>query len=152
MADHLGSVYSGSVLPVVRPDPVPAFDGGRPFPIESIITFGVDEIADKIRWLAKKKAPGSDHIRAEMLRPFRKKLAPVLLSLFRLCAQWSYVPSLWRQAQVVPIFKKGDPSLASNYRPISLTSVFRGGIYIDKAREHLTTLNLEKPKNRHVKF
>ena len=32
-------------------------------------------------------------------------------------------PSTWRKALVVPIFKKGSKSDASNYRPISLTSV-----------------------------
>lgn len=125
MADHLGTVYSGYVLPEVRPAPVPAYDAERPFPIDSVISFDAEDIAVNILRLAKKKAPGPDHIRAEMLRPLREVLAPVLLSLFHLCAQWSFVPSLWRQAQVVPIFKKGDRSLASNYRPISLTSVFR---------------------------
>ena len=33
------------------------------------------------------------------------------------------VPRLWRQANVVPIFKKGDKAESSNYRPISLTSM-----------------------------
>jgi hypothetical protein len=32
---------------------------------------------------------------------------------------------MWRTAQVVPIYKKNDPTLAINYRPISLTSIFR---------------------------
>ncbi|KAG1582842.1 hypothetical protein G6F48_008896 [Rhizopus delemar] len=36
-----------------------------------------------------------------------------------------YTPQLWRISQIVPIHKKGDPSDPSNYRPISLTSVFR---------------------------
>jgi len=32
------------------------------------------------------------------------------------------VPDLWKQAIVIPIFKKGKRDLVSNYRPVSLTS------------------------------
>ncbi|KAG1437978.1 hypothetical protein G6F56_012842 [Rhizopus delemar] len=60
-----------------------------------------------------------------MLKPISTELSHLLSWFFSLCSQWSYVPSLWRHAQVFPIFKKGDSSLPSNYRPISLTSVFR---------------------------
>ena len=42
--------------------------------------------------------------------------------LFNLIHQFGEVPSLLKTAIVVPVFKKGSPSLASNYRPISLTS------------------------------
>ena len=33
------------------------------------------------------------------------------------------VPSLWKQVNVIPIFKKGDKSVMNNYRSISLISV-----------------------------
>ena len=33
------------------------------------------------------------------------------------------LPQDWTTANVVPVFKKGDPRLTSNYRPISLTSI-----------------------------
>ena len=29
----------------------------------------------------------------------------------------------WKRANFVPVFKKGDKSLAGNYRPVSLTSL-----------------------------
>ncbi|KAG1627711.1 hypothetical protein G6F44_012118 [Rhizopus delemar] len=38
---------------------------------------------------------------------------------------WSYTPQSWRVAQVVPIYKEGSTNESSNYRPISLTSIFR---------------------------
>ncbi|KAG1442291.1 hypothetical protein G6F56_011126 [Rhizopus delemar] len=82
-------------------------------------------IYNYIGQLPTRKAPGTDHIKAEMLKPISTELSHLLSWFFSLCCQWSYVPSLWRHAQVFPIFKKGDSSLPSNYRPISLTSVFR---------------------------
>ena len=33
------------------------------------------------------------------------------------------VPQDWKEADIVPLFKKGDRSRAENYRPISLTSL-----------------------------
>ncbi|KAG1130130.1 hypothetical protein G6F38_013476 [Rhizopus arrhizus] len=60
-----------------------------------------------------------------MLLPIKSLLAPILSLLFNVCCQWSYTPVLWRQAQVVPIHKKGDPTSPGNYRPISLTSIVR---------------------------
>ncbi|KAG0848852.1 hypothetical protein G6F17_011287 [Rhizopus arrhizus] len=75
--------------------------------------------------LSIRKAPGADHLKAEILKPISTDLSHLLSWFFSLCSQWSYVPSLWRHAQAYPIFKKGDSSLPSNYRPISLTSVFR---------------------------
>ncbi|KAG0731128.1 hypothetical protein G6F35_018102 [Rhizopus arrhizus] len=52
-----------------------------------------------MRRLPLRKAPGSDHLRTEMLIPIRKQLAAILARLFDICCQWSYTPSLWRHAQ-----------------------------------------------------
>jgi hypothetical protein len=53
------------------------------------------------------------------------QIAPILCIL-RTIFQASYnqesVPADWRQADVVPAYKKGD-FVAANYRPISLTSI-----------------------------
>ncbi len=52
---------------------------------------------------------------------------------------------MWRQANVIPIFKKGEKTLASNYRPVSLTSVVGKvleSIIARNIREHLDKHNL----------
>ena len=46
------------------------------------------------------------------------------------------VPKDWSVAFVCPLFKKGDPNLDSNYRPISLTSV------LCKVLEHIVISNV----------
>ncbi|KAG2216206.1 hypothetical protein INT45_011159 [Circinella minor] len=88
--------------------------------------FTIDCIKKVIRKeLPARKAPGSDHITSEILKPIVIPLAQILSSFLFLCWCWTYLPLAWRTAQVVPIYKKGDPTQASNYRPISLTSTFR---------------------------
>jgi hypothetical protein len=60
-----------------------------------------------------------------MLKPIKEPFSRLLSSLFHICWQWSYTPTSRRHAQVCPIHKKGDLSIAANYRPISLTSILR---------------------------
>ncbi|KAG0923296.1 hypothetical protein G6F60_013859 [Rhizopus arrhizus] len=60
-----------------------------------------------------------------MLLPIVDEVVPVITLLFQLCWKWSVIPSDWRTAQVVPIYKKGDALDPGNYRPISLTSIMR---------------------------
>jgi hypothetical protein len=127
MRDHLASVYSGSVLPASRPPVLPVVDSLVPFavPDGGISVLSADNIAAVIKTLPRRKAPGPDSLRTEMLLPIRSQVAKILSLLFTICYQWSNTPLLWRQAQVVPIHKKGDVTDVNNYRPISLTSVIR---------------------------
>ncbi|CEG81831.1 hypothetical protein RMATCC62417_15982 [Rhizopus microsporus] len=82
-------------------------------------------VQDALKHLLPKKSPEIDHIRQGMLQSLQKLLAPLLLYLFKFCWRLSYMPLDWHVAQVVPTYKKGASSDTGNYRPISLTSVFR---------------------------
>jgi hypothetical protein len=60
----------------------------------------------------------------------------------------SHLPSDWKHAIVVPIFKKGDASLTKNYRPISLTCTLckiMEGMIKDNMLLHLQSNNLLDP-------
>ena len=45
-----------------------------------------------------------------------------VLHFFNLVLSWGVVPTPWKRSIVVPVFKRGDPSLPTNFRPISLAS------------------------------
>src|SRR6218665_1274627 len=55
---------------------------------------------------------------------------PLLAQIFNKSMQMGDVPQEWRDALIVPLFKKGNRSDPGNYRPVSLTSV------VCKARGH----------------
>jgi hypothetical protein len=145
MASHLASTFSGSLLPSRRPPAFPSSPIG-PYPLPDLANFDHVAIAEVIlKSIPSRKAPGSDHLRAEMLRPIARPLSALLSVLFRLCYRWSYVPKSWRSATIFPIFKKGDPKLPSNFRPISLTSVFRKILEMcmaDSLQEHSPAIDV----------
>ena len=68
------------------------------------------------------KAAGPDDIPLMLLREAADEIAPAITLLFQASLNQGNTPSTWRKALVVPIFKKGSKSDASDYRPISLTS------------------------------
>lgn len=63
-----------------------------------------------------------DEIPNIFLKRYAELLAKFLVILFRASLMTAQLPSDWKTAWVVPVFKKGDRSLIQNYRPISLTS------------------------------
>ena len=73
--------------------------------------------------LKTKKDTGPDEIPAFILKSAATELAPALAMLFQLSLDLSEVPQDWQEASVVPLFKKGDRHQASNYRPVSVTSI-----------------------------
>ena len=73
--------------------------------------------------LKPNKAAGPDDIPLMLLKEAADKIAPAITLLFQASLNQGNTPLTWRKALVVPIFKKGSKSDASNHRPISLTSV-----------------------------
>ena len=71
-----------------------------------------------------------------------EELAPVISHIFQLSLETGSLPTDWRNANISPIFKKGDKHTAANYRPISLTCV---GC---KLLEHITCRHVLKHLER----
>ena len=47
-------------------------------------------------------------------------IGPVLLHIVNTCLTTCDFPDSWKHSMVHPIFKSGDPTVISNYRPISI--------------------------------
>ncbi|KAG1046414.1 hypothetical protein G6F43_011102 [Rhizopus delemar] len=125
MARHLQQAFSGANLPDIRYSAPPIPNGPHPID-EASYPFSTSTVHhDLLKRLSRCKAPGVDHIRTEMLLPIVDEVVPVITLLSQLCWKLSVIPSDWRTAQVVPIYKKGDDLDSGNYRPISLTSIMR---------------------------
>ncbi|KAK3086726.1 hypothetical protein FSP39_022531 [Pinctada imbricata] len=73
--------------------------------------------------LRQDKSPGLDCLHPMFLKELSKEIAIPLQIIFNKSLQEKEVPSDWRKAKVSAFFKKGEKSLAGNYRPVSLTSV-----------------------------
>ena len=96
---------------------------GTPFHNISNIFISEGSILKLLKGLDISKASGPDQIPNQVLRELAIHLAPVLTSLFNQSLSSELLPSDWKTANVTPVFKKGNRSLASNYRPISLVCV-----------------------------
>ena len=46
-----------------------------------------------------------------------------LARVFNLSLKEGVVPFEWKEANIIPLFKKGSRNKSENYRPVSLTSV-----------------------------
>ena len=80
------------------------------------------EIHDQINKLKCKKTPGIDGISNEMIKYGRFKLVPVIKQIFNDILSSGQFPKEWNNGLIKAIYKKGDHSLPSNYRGITLTS------------------------------
>ena len=105
--------------------------GPSPYPSMPDIQRKEKGVQKRLKELNPHKATGPDEVPSRILKIGSEKLAPALVKLYQYSIDTGEVPQEWRDANVVPIFKKGDRHQPSNYRPVSLTSV------VCKVLEHI---------------
>ena len=66
------------------------------------------------------KATGRDRIGPKLLYEAGPSIVPSLTRVINLCLDSAQVPQMWKHANVMPLFKKGDASELNNYRLVSL--------------------------------
>ena len=81
------------------------------------------DIRDAIAKLKTAKSFGNDNISSYFLKMTLPLIETSLAIMFNTSIETSQFPDLWKLARVTPIFKGGDRSDKSNYRPISILPV-----------------------------
>ena len=116
--EYFSSVFTTediSSLPV----PVTKFEGSTSEHLGQLFVTP-EMIAKKIKKMKDNKSPGVDGIPPKLL----KKIVEQISTPFaKLSLEEGIVPSEWKEANIIPLFKKGSRNKPENYRPVSLTSV-----------------------------
>ena len=69
------------------------------------------------------KALGPDELHPRVLKELAVELSPVFAHLFQQSLDKGEIPKEWSLANICPLYKKGDRTLPSIYRSMSLTCV-----------------------------
>ncbi|XP_060665808.1 uncharacterized protein LOC132798106, partial [Drosophila nasuta] len=98
--------------------PIPPIDDNVDIPLPSH-----DEVRVAIMRLKNNKAAGADGLPAELFKAGGEELIRCMHQLF--CKIWveDSMPNDWNLSVLCPVLKKGDPTICTNYRGISLIAI-----------------------------
>ena len=151
LADYFSFVFTNedvTHIPTLSTDPTPDMP-----PIQ-IHVDGIYQILSNIQ---QHKASGPDNLPARFLKEVAYEVSPALSFFSR--ARWTALslifqafldqgtlPSIWKTAKVVPIYKKGDKSDSCNYRPVvflmcTCCKILEHIVYLSVSN-HLTSFNI----------
>ena len=98
--------------------------------LERVTTSDVENIIDKLK---NKSSSGYDGISNTILKSIKSVIINPLTLIINQMVETGIFPDVLKISKVIPICKKGDVSLLSNYRPISLlptlSKIFERVIY-----------------------
>ena len=83
----------------------------------------VQDIRDAMGKIKTSKSLGSDNISSYFLKLATPYIENALVFMFNTSLETSQFPDSWKNARITPIFKEGDKTERSNYRPISVLPV-----------------------------
>ena len=139
LAEYFESVYAKDSVTI------PEFKTNIPN-VMHILKIEEAGVADLLLNLDHRKGGGPDKLSAYILKTFTMHV-PLFLKCITLIMQTSVddqqVPTDWKTAYICPVFKGGNRQIASNYRPISLTSI------VSKTLEHVVASEMWKHIDEH---
>ena len=121
LADSINSFFQG-----VAADLSPLNDNCVPPPPEVVpdeFIISVEDVERKLSQINVHKAPGPDGLPNWLLRDFSSYLAGPVCAIYNASVREGFVPSRWKEANVVPVPKVHPPkAVEADLRPISLTA------------------------------
>ena len=84
----------------------------------------IEELKSKIMKMKSKKAAGPDDIPPNMIKQTVNEIVQPLEIIFNDSFNSAVYPDHFKLARVIPLHKKSEKTILSNYRPISLLSCF----------------------------
>ena len=122
MAENLNEYFSSgftrediSILPVLETK----FEG-REFDYLGQLTVTPTMVATKIRDMKDNESPGVDGIPPKLLLEIVQQISIPLATVLNLSLEEGIVPLEWKEANIIPLFKKGSRNKSENNRPVSL--------------------------------
>lgn len=119
IADLFATSFSGIYENAPNPQLMPSFEFVTDCTLSNIFVHEL-EIQKILKSLDCNKGPGSDGISAKFLKETSLSISFPLSCLFQRSLDEGIFPSFLKTTKIFPVFKKGDPSLVSNYRPIAI--------------------------------
>ena len=114
--------YFASVYTKEPPDEIPKL-AHRKAPKQSKMNITVEMVKFFLHDLNIHKSPGPDGIHPRFMQELSAELCIPLTMIFEKSIETAQLPDQWKVARVSAIFEKGNKKLASNYRPVSITSI-----------------------------
>jgi hypothetical protein len=119
--------------------------GNSPFKPMKDIKISEKGVKKELNRLNLCKATGPDKVPVRILKETANIITHILTKIYQQSINTGQIPEDWKNANIVPIFKKGDRSKPSNYRPVSLTSV------ASKILEHIIVSQImDHLDNQHI--
>ena len=129
MSNILNNLYinvASSITKTIPINPKSPLDylSNRTFNSLFLTPFTPFEVKDIIDALDPFKSVGPNSTPIKLLKIVGCSISPLLALLINQSFQSGIYPDKFKIAKVISLFKKGNPELPSNYRPISLLSIF----------------------------
>ena len=78
-------------------------------------------VTKKMKAMKDNKSPGVDGISPKLLMETVLQISIPLARVFNLSLKEGVAPFEWKEANIIPLFKKGSRNKSENYRAMTLT-------------------------------